>query len=107
MSQKRTEIDDEEISGKQAFFVLLGIAVIIAGVVFLLNSAKFQRTVKTWQSEYNGGLDCIVNIYDTEGGLIASYEGIIDIQESDTKVLFELNGKRYSYYNRPVEVIEK
>lgn len=65
MSRKRTEKDEEEISGVQAFFVLLGIAVIIAAVVFLLNSAKFQRTVKTWQSEYNGGLDRIVNIYDT------------------------------------------
>lgn len=66
-----------------------------------------QRSIKTWKSEYTGGLDRIVNVYDMEGDLIATYEGKIDIQENDSKVLFELNGKRYTYYNCLVEVIEK
>ena len=61
---------------------------------------------KNLDSEF-GGLSRIVNIYDYEGELIATYEGMIDVEESETKVLFDLNGKRYIYYNAVVEVIEK
>lgn len=38
---------------------------------------------------------------------IASYEGKLDLQENESKVLFDLDGKRYVYYNAVVEVIEK
>lgn len=62
---------------------------------------------KNWDSNVNGGLNRIVNVYDYTGNKIATYEGKIDVQQNESKVLFDLNGKRYVYYNALVEVIEK
>lgn len=62
---------------------------------------------KSWDSNVNGGLSRIVNVYDYTGNKIATYEGKIDVQQNESKVLFDLNGKRYVYYNALVEVIEK
>ena len=74
--------------------------------VCLSSCSSCERMAKNLDSEF-GGLSRIVNIYDYEGELIATYEGMIDVEESETKVLFDLNGKRYIYYNAVVEVIEK
>jgi len=68
--------------------------------------ATCQRSCKTWQSEVTGGLNRTVNVYTYDGTLIASYTGRIDIEENESKVLFDLDGKRYIYYNALVEVIE-
>ena len=48
-----------------------------------------------------------VRVFDYKGDLIAQYEGKLDVQENDHKVLFDLDGKRYIYYNCLVEVVEK
>ena len=56
----------------------------------------------------NGGLDRILNVYTIDGKLIATYEGKIDIDDnSNGSVMFDLDGKRYVYYNAIIEVIEK
>ena len=56
----------------------------------------------------NGGLDRILNVYTIDGKLIATYEGKIDIDDnSNGSVMFDLNVKRYVYYNAIIEVIEK
>jgi len=67
---------------------------------------SWERTKKSWDSEF-GGLNRIVNVYSYDGKLIATYEGNIDLETNEEKVLFDLNGKRYVYYNALVEVIEK
>lgn len=61
------------------------------------------------KSELSGGLKRTVNVYSRNGDLIANYDGKIDIEDSENcnKVKFELDGKRYIYYNCQVEVIEK
>ena len=49
-------------------------------------------------------LQSLCNRYGVEeSGIVGSR---IDIEENEHKVLFELNGKRYIYYNALVEVIE-
>lgn len=68
--------------------------------------ATWQRSCKSCQSEIAGGLDRTVNVYSYNGELIASYTGKIDIEENESKVLFDMDGKRYIYYNALVEVIE-
>jgi hypothetical protein len=82
------------------------IFVIALGVT---SCASFERGMKDMKSELSGGLKRTVNVYGRNGDLIASYEGKIDIEDSDNcnKVKFELDGKRYIYYNCQVEVIEK
>ena len=67
---------------------------------------SWERAKKDWDSEM-GGLNRVVNVYSYDGKLIATHEGNLDLQENEGKVLFDLNGKRYVYYNALVEVIEK
>jgi uncharacterized lipoprotein YehR (DUF1307 family) len=92
------------MSNRKKLFVL-SIAVIML-CISLVSCSSCERAAKSWDSEF-GGLNRIVNVYDYEGDLIATYEGNLDVQENDSKVLFDLNGKRYVYYNAVVEIIEK
>ena len=76
-------------------------------IMFVGGCSSCDRFGKSCASEIDNGLDRIVHVYSYDGDLIASYEGKLDLQESESKVLFDLDGKRYVYYNAIVEVIEK
>lgn len=70
--------------------------------------ASCQRSCKSCNSNMNGGLQRIVNVYTHDGDLIATYDGLIDIDDnSNGSIMFDLGGKRYVYYNAIIEVIEK
>lgn len=88
---------------------LILLVMMIATTLTLTSCASFERGMKDMKSELSGGLNRTVNVYSRNGDLIASYEGKIDIENTDDagKVKFELDGKRYIYYNCQVEVIEK
>ena len=76
--------------------------------LFMMSCASCEREVKSCQSDISGGLNRIVRVYSLDGNLIASYEGLIDIDDNQNgSVMFDMNGKRYVYYNAIVEVIEK
>lgn len=75
--------------------------------LLLTGCGSWEREVKDMKSEWNGGLNRIINIYSLDGNLIATHEGKIDIEDRENSILFELNGKRYVYYNAIIEVIEK
>ena len=78
--------------------------------VFMLSGcAGWDRTVKDFDSDINGGLNRIVTVYDNTGNQIAVYEGKIDIEDSEygNKVKFDLEGKRIVLYNCSVIVEEK
>lgn len=86
--------------------------IIIAGTILLLvaiifNSASLSRAIKTIRSDVSGGINRNVKVYSYDGKLIKEYEGKIDIQENENKVLFDLNGKRITIYNSPVVVEER
>lgn len=52
------------------------------------------------------GLERTVTVYTANGEIIAQYNGIIDIEGNDGGyVLFDFEGKRYTYYNCFVESI--
>jgi hypothetical protein len=70
-------------------------------------TASCDRQRKDIASNWGGGLNRIVNIYSLDGVLISSYEGKIDIEDRENSILFDLDGKRYIYYNAIIEVIEK
>lgn len=67
--------------------------------------ASWDRAVTDFKSDVGGGLERVINIYTADGKLMATYEGKIDIEEGDSSVKFDLNGKRYIYYNCFVETI--
>ena len=70
--------------------------------------ASCERELKSCNSDIAGGLYRTINIYTYDGHLIATYEGKIDIDDNENgSIMFDLNGKRYVYYNAIVEVIEK
>lgn len=99
-----------KLTDRNKKLILLGVIIAALLSVVIMSGftgcATIERSCKDCKSEVQGGLNRTVNVYAYDGTLIASYTGRIDIEENDTKVLFELDGKRYVYYNAIVEVIE-
>lgn len=90
--------------------VILGVAVIVAILLGMFwwfnNTASGQRALTDQKSELANGLERVVKVYTANGDIIAEYEGIIDIEGNDGGyVLFDYQGKRYTYYNCFVESI--
>ncbi|WP_026491414.1 MULTISPECIES: hypothetical protein [unclassified Butyrivibrio] len=90
----------------------VGIAVVFVMIfmviIIVLNKASVQRALKSINSEYSGGLDRTVTVYDYDGNEITSYTGKIDIEDTETggKVKFDLDGKRTIIYGGIVIVQE-
>ena len=90
---------------KKKLLVFSAIAVI--AMLSITGCASFERGVKDTVSDVTGGLNRIVTVYDYDGNVIKTYEGKIDISESDGgKVKFDLNGKRTIIYGGIVIVDE-
>ena len=65
-----------------------------------------SRAMVDIKSDIGGGLQREINVYTAEGELLAHYEGKIDIETNDGGyVKFDLDGKRYIYYNCFIETI--
>lgn len=89
--------------------ILISIVLILAllgGLLFYFNgTASGQRALTDQKSELQNGLDRVINVYTADGDLLAHYEGKIDISDADGYVKFDMDGKRYIYYNCYVESI--
>lgn len=73
---------------------------------YFQNTASGQRALTDQKSDLDNGLERTVTIYTADGGIIAQYTGKIDIEGNDGGyVLFDYEGKRYTYYNCFVESI--
>lgn len=99
----------ESIPGK-ILTAVLGIVIIIAILAGMFwrfnNTASGQRALTDQKSELANGLERIVRVYTANGDIIAEYEGVIDIEgNAGGYVLFDYQGKRYTYYNCFVESI--
>lgn len=68
--------------------------------------AEWDRTMKDISSNYGGGLNRTVTVYDMQGEPIKEYTGKIDVEANEGKVLFDLDGKRTIIYNATVIVQE-
>jgi hypothetical protein len=79
------------------------------GIIFFTGcSESCKRDLKSCQSEYDGGLNRVINVYSMNGKLLATYEGKVDVDNNNNgSIMFDLNGKRYVYYNAIIEIIEK
>ena len=73
---------------------------IIVGVVStimalsMVGCASTSRGIKSTVSDWTGGLDRTVTVYDYNGEAIKSWTGHFDVSESENEVYFDLNGKR-------------
>lgn len=73
----------------------LGFFALVALIVFLVfNSASCQREVKTLRSDFGGGIERTVTVYDYDGEVIREWHGTFDIDENDQEVYFDLDGRR-------------
>ena len=73
---------------------------------YFQNTASGQRALVDQYSEIANGMYRTVTVYTADGEIIAQYEGRIDIEGNDGGyVLFDYEGKRYTYYNCFVESI--
>lgn len=90
-----------------AVLCALGIIGVLIGMLWYFgNTASGQRALTDQKSELANGLERVVRVYTADGDIIAEYEGIIDIEGNDGGyVLFDYQGKRYTYYNCFVESI--
>ena len=94
-------------SKKAVGFVAIPIIIILI-ITIVINKASVQRALKSINSEYSGGLDRTVTVYDYNGNEITTYTGKIDVEDTETggKVKFDLNGKRTIIYGGIVIVQE-
>lgn len=87
--------------------IILVAALVIGLLIFVFSGANFQRTIKSWRSNYTGGLYRIVSVYDYNGNLLREYgPAMIDISESENETFFDYNGTRIVIHNAIVIVEE-
>ena len=87
--------------------IILIAALMIGMLIFAFSGANFQRTLKSWKSNYTGGLYRIVSVYDYNGNLLREYgPAMIDISESENETFFDYNGNRIIIHNAIVIVEE-
>lgn len=70
------------------------------------STASGIRALTDQKAELANGLNRHITIYTADGNVIAEYEGKIDLEDNQGGyVLFDYEGKRYTYYNCFVESI--
>ena len=85
--------------------IILVAALVIGLLALIFSGANFQRTLKSWKSNYTGGLYRIVSVYDYNGNLLREYgPAMIDISESENETFFDYNGTRIVIHNAIVIV---
>ena len=97
-------------SNDSIIFVVCAVALIAAtwfgGHWYCNNTASGIRSMTDQKAELGNGLNRTVTVYTADGQVIAQYTGHIDIEDNDGGyILFDYDGKRYTYYNCFVESI--
>lgn len=92
-----------------------GVIVLTGAVIFasykglnwyFTETATGRRAVVEQRSDFNNGLERTINILNTDGEVIRTYTGIIDVGVNNGGyVMFEYNGEMYTYYNCYLESI--
>lgn len=81
---------------------LITCAIMIIGSLVYSHTEAGKRDYKDQQSNFGGGIERTIKVYDINGNLIQEYEGTFDI-ETDTNsnyILFDDSlGKRHIIYN--------
>ena len=68
--------------------------------------ASWNSTVKNWESELGNGLNRVVKVYSMDGKLLETYEGRIDIDYDNDRVIFQINGgNRVAIYTKTATVV--
>lgn len=79
---------------KKAMKVGLIIGAMLIGVTLFAGSSSVKRDVKSITSDFGGGLERTVTLYDYTGKEIERWTGKFDVSESENEVYFDVDGKR-------------
>ena len=81
--------------------LVIAFIIILVGGSFMLffRGAEFQRSWKSMKSNYTGGLNRCVIVYDYNGNELRRWEGKFDVSESENEVYFDYNDKRVIIHN--------
>lgn len=86
--------------------VMVTILILVGMLWYYGNTASGKRAIVDQKSELNNGIERTITVYTADGKVIAQYTGEIDIEGNDGGyVLFDYDGKRYTYYNCFVESV--
>ena len=73
---------------------IIAMILVLITILSLTGCASMRRDMKTISSDWSGGLNRTVTVYDYNGNPIQSWTGKIDLSESDNETWFDLDGKR-------------
>lgn len=78
--------------------IAIACAVVFVAFVGILNMsgcASCSRTMKSIGSDFDGGLDRTVTLYDYNGNVLDQWSGKFDLSSSEEEIYFDdQNGKR-------------
>jgi energy-coupling factor transporter transmembrane protein EcfT len=100
--------DDKPVVGAICLVVSFALIAGIYGACrwYHTSTATGIRALTDQKAELANGLNRHITIYTADGNVIAEYEGKIDLEDNQGGyVLFDYEGKRYTYYNCFVESI--
>lgn len=101
--------EQKTIKGKLTYWGV-AFAVILTLLLVLLwyynFTASGRRALVDEKSDIGNGIERTITVYTADGEVIAQYTGKIDLEANDGGyVLFDFEGKRYTYYNCFVESV--
>lgn len=108
-------VNENIARSKKRIFTSLGVVLVAGSLIigafaglhwYYTETAEGRRAVIDQQSNINNGLERTINILNADGEVIRTYTGVIDIEGNDGGyVVFDYNGRRYTYYNCYLESI--
>lgn len=84
---------------KLGLLVVFGVVIVCILFVAVTFKEDFKRGLKSLNSDFNGGLDRTITVYSDTGEVLEKYRGKCDIESNESKVLFDMDGKRVIIYN--------
>lgn len=67
----------------------MAVGIWVGGWFYCNHTEGGKRALKTQQSNFNGGIERRVLVYDVSGYIIADYQGKFDIEYDDDRILFD------------------
>lgn len=99
---------DEKRTKIIRFAIWMGVlALFLAGFLLCFRTEGCARACKDFNSDYYGGLNRTVKVYNIDGDLVAEYTGKFDIEtDNETYILWDDEmGKRHIIYFSTFNVI--
>lgn len=85
---------------------ILIIAMWFGGIWYYTSTESGKRAVKSQDSNFHGGIEREVIVYDMEGDEIERFRGRFDVDYSDERIMFDdENGNRHVIYFKSGTVI--